>query len=60
MEFPRIVCPDSETVLQGFTARSVALRVKGCDRISLGVGKVRKSGNLLFCIIVESDPALSG
>lgn len=59
MGFPRIVCPDSETVLQGFTARSVALKVKGCGRISLGVDKVRKSGNLLFCIIVESDRPLA-
>jgi hypothetical protein len=59
MEFPRIVCPDSETVLQGFTGRSVALRVNGCDGISLAVDQVRKSGNLLFCIIVESDQPLA-
>ena len=59
MGFPRIVCPDSETVLQGFTGRSVALRVNGCDRIALGVDQVRKSGNLLFCIIVESDQPLA-
>lgn len=59
MEFPRIVCPDSETVLQGFTGRSVALRVNGCDRIALGVDEVRKSGNSLFCIIVESNQPLA-
>jgi hypothetical protein len=59
MGFPRIVCPDSETVLQGFTGRSVALRVDGWDRIALGVDQVRKSGNLLFCIIVESDRPLA-
>ena len=59
MGFPKIVCPDSETVLQGFTGRSVALRVNGWDRIALGVDKVRKSGNLLFCIIVESDQPLA-
>jgi hypothetical protein len=59
MAFPRIVCPDSATVLQGFTGRSVALRVHGCDGIALGVDHVRKSGNNLFCIIVESDQPLA-
>lgn len=59
MGFPRIVCPDSETVLQGFTGRSVALRVNGWDCIALGVDKIRKSGNLLFCIIVESGQPLA-
>ena len=59
MGFPRIVCPDSETVLQEFTGRSVALRVNGWDRITSGVDQVRKSGNLLFCIIVESDQPLA-
>jgi hypothetical protein len=59
MGFPKIVCPDSETVLQGFTGRSVALRVDGFDRIALAVDQVRKSGNLLFCIIVESDQPLA-
>jgi hypothetical protein len=33
--------------------------VNGWDRIALGVDKVRKSGNLLFCIIVESDQPLA-
>jgi hypothetical protein len=59
MGFPRIVCPDSETVLQGFTGRSVALRVDGWDRIASGADQVRKSGNSLFCIIVESDQPLA-
>jgi len=59
MGFPRIVCQDSETVLQGFTGRSVALRVEGFDRIASGVDQVRKSGNRLFCIIVESDQPLA-
>lgn len=59
MGFPRIVCPDSEAVLQGFTGRAVALRVKGWDRIASGVELVRRSGNLLFGVIVESDRPLA-
>lgn len=59
MEFPRIVCPADETVLQGFTGRAVALRVHGCKGIAPGLDLVRQSGNRLFCLIVESDRPLA-
>ncbi len=59
MGFPRIVCPGSETTLQGFTGRSVALRLNGRHDLAEGVAAVRKSGNTLFCVIVESDRPLA-
>ena len=59
MGFPRIVCPDSEILLQSFTGLSVALRLNGCPGIAAGVEHVRKSGNTLFCVIVESDRPLA-
>ncbi len=58
MGFPRIVCPDSE-LLQSFTGLSVALRLDRCHGIALGVENVRKSGNTLFCVIVEVDRPLA-
>ena len=33
--------------------------MNGCDGIALGVDHVRKSGNRLFCVIVESDRPLA-
>jgi hypothetical protein len=59
MRFPRIVCPDSETLLQSFTGLSVALRLNRCDRITAGVEQVRKSGNTLCCVILTSDRPLA-
>ena len=59
MGFPRIVCPDSEILLQSFTGFPVALRLNHCQGIVPGVEHVRKSGNTLFCVIVESDRPLA-
>ncbi len=55
MEFPVIVSPDNEDLLEKLTGRRVALRVGRWDRIAAGLEMVRKSGCSLFCIIVESD-----
>jgi len=59
MGFPTIVCPDRENLLQGFTGRGVALRLDNGRRIAAAVDNVRKSGNRLFCVIVESDRPLA-
>jgi hypothetical protein len=59
MGLPTIVCPDSEALLQSFTGRAVALRLNSCRRINAAVANVRKSGNRLFCIIVEADRPLA-
>lgn len=59
MGFPNIVCPDSEILLQKFTGLSVALKINNCNPLAGGVEKVRKSGNHLFCVILESERSLS-
>ena len=59
MGFPSIVCPDSEMVLQGFTGRSVVLRLNRCQGIAAGVENVRRSANTLVGVMVESDRPLA-
>lgn len=59
MGFPSIVCPDSESLLQKFKGLSVALKMNSCEHLAAGVENVRKSGNTLFCVILESDRPLA-
>jgi hypothetical protein len=59
MGFPSIVCPNSEVLLQRFTGRSVALRLKSGESLAAGLESIRKSGNTLFCVILESDRPLA-
>ena len=59
MGTPRIVCPESEILLQSFKGLSVALRLNRGAGIAPGVEHVRKSGNTLCCVIVESDRPLA-
>ncbi len=59
MRSPTIVCPNSGSLLQKFKGRPVALRMNSCDHIAEGVEHLRKSGNTLFCVIVESDRPLA-
>jgi hypothetical protein len=55
MSLPRIVCPYSPALLQSFHGRSVAVRVNDAVRASEAADEVARSGNELFCVIVESS-----
>lgn len=60
MNLPRIVCPNNNKLLQSFSGRSVAVRVKNPHRAAEAAQRVRGSGNDLFCVIIESDSPLDG
>lgn len=58
MNSPRIVCPYSPSLLQGFRGRSVAVRVDDAGRAAEAADEVARSGNELFCVIIESSVPL--
>ncbi len=59
MNLPRIVCPDSPSLLEGFTERTVAVRVNDPGQAAAAATRVRESGNRLLCVIIDSDSPLS-
>lgn len=59
MTFPHLVCPNNEVLLQGFTGRSVVLRLQNSESLAAGLENVRKSGNTLFGVILDSDRPLA-
>ena len=59
MSLQRFVCPNHEALLNSFTGRAVAVRVDDPTHILDAVANVRRSGNELFCVVVQTERPLS-
>jgi hypothetical protein len=59
MKFPHIVCPNCEILLQSFTGRTVVLRLESSENLAAGLENLRKSGNILGGVILETDHPLA-
>lgn len=58
MAYPRLICPYSTSLLGRIRGRNLAIRLTDADLVSSAAESVRKSGNGLFCIILEMDKPL--
>ncbi len=59
MKSPRFVCPYDRRLFRVLNGHAVAARVGDAAEIKDAAAAVRESGNVLFCVIVQSDRPLS-
>jgi hypothetical protein len=59
MKFPRLVCQYRSNSFEKLQGHSIVLRVERTADIGQGIERVRKSGNSLFCVIVDLGKPLA-
>lgn len=58
MAYPKLVCPYSTSLLKRIRGRNLGIRLADADLVLSAAEDVRKSGNGLFCVILEIDKPL--
>lgn len=58
MNLPKIVCQHDRDLLQELTGHTVVVRAAEMGTVRTAAADVRKSGNNLFCVVLDSDRPL--